>query len=134
MHINMLKKFNERIEYVNVVITEEADENDEYDFPTTVEWTEGPTECKVGDHLPNEQQDKLRSLLSEFSSVFSDRPGRTHLIRHSIKLSDPTPRAQAPYKMPFKLQPQVDAELDRLLEAGLIVESESPWAAPMVCV
>jgi len=134
MHINMLKKFNERIEYVNAVITEEADADDEYDFPTTVEWTQGPTEYKVGDHLPNEQQDKLRSLLSEFSSVFSDRPGRTHLIRHSIKLSDPTPRAQAPYKVPFKLQPQVDAELDKLLEAGLIVESESAWAAPMICV
>jgi hypothetical protein len=134
MHINLLKKFNERIEQVNVVITDEADENDLYDFPTTVEWTEGPTELNVGNQLAGEQQEQMHSLLSDFRSVFSDRPGRTHLIRHSIKLSDPTPRAQAPYKVPFKLQPQVEAELDRLLEAGLIVESESPWAAPMVYV
>ena len=134
MHINMLKKFNERVETINTVITDDVDDGEQCDFPVTVEWTEGPKHFKIGKQLAAEQQQQLHELLNEFSDVFSDIPGRTHLITHTIKLTDSTPRAQAPYKVPIKLQEKVDAELDRLLEAGLIVESESPWAAPMVCV
>lgn len=134
MHINMLKKFNERIETVNTVITDDAEDGDEYDFPVTVEWTEGLKEFNIGGRLTADQQQQLRGLLKEFDDVFSDRPGRTNLITHSIKLSDPTPRSQAPYKVPVKMQERVELELDRLLATGLIVESDSPWAAPMVCV
>jgi hypothetical protein len=134
MHINMLKKFNERVEAVNTVITADAEDGEDYDFPVTVEWAEGPKEFHIGRQLADSQQRQLRDLLEEFDDVFSERPGRTNLIKHSIKLSDPTPRSQAPYKVPVKLQERVDAELDRLLAEGLIVETESPWAAPMVCV
>ena len=134
MHINMLKKFNERVETVSSVIAADAEDGENYDFPITVDWTEGPREFNIGGQLTDEQQRQLLELLQEFDDVFSDRPGRTHLITHSIKLSDPTPHAQAPYKVPVKLQERVDAELDRLLAEGLIVESDSPWAAPLVCV
>lgn len=89
----------------------------------------------VTEHLDETQARELKSLLSDFESVFSDRPGTTTLITHQIELQ---PGARPVHQSPYRLHPEklkaVNAEISQLLKDGIIEESESPWAAPIVVV
>jgi hypothetical protein len=39
-----------------------------------------------------------------------------------------------PYKIPEKLKPEVDKQIQELLKLGFIEESKSPMASPLICV
>ena len=87
--------------------------------------------------VPPEWKDKVTSLLNSMPEVFAQNDldfGHTNKVKHHIKLSDETPfkhRARP-------IHPQdVDAvrkHLRELLTAGIIRESESPFASPIVVV
>jgi hypothetical protein len=81
---------------------------------------------------------KLTALLDEKSSVFHPVPaglppdcGVGHVI-HTL------PRAQPPYRPPYRMSPAERAEVQRqvssLLEKGLIEPSASPYASPVLLV
>jgi len=55
----------------------------------------------------------------------------TRLIRLQ---GDVCPRRQKPYRVPQLFKEEVDCQIDLLLTDGLIEESNSPWAHPIVCV
>ena len=55
-------------------------------------------------------------------------------VKHEIHLTDPKPVKSAPYKQPPDKKAAVNEEVERLLEAGLIHESSSPWASPVSLV
>jgi len=82
------------------------------------------------DHLELEQRGQLSSLLVQFKDVFDDKPGRTTVVEHTIKL--------VPGARPVKLHPEkqraVNTEIASLLEQGIIEETNSPWAAPILVV
>ena len=86
-------------------------------------------------HLNESQRHDLLTVLFAFESVFSNKPGKTTLVKHAITLVDGAkPVHQVPYRMhPDKVK-WVDAEIKSLLELGLIRESCSPWAAPILVV
>jgi hypothetical protein len=44
------------------------------------------------------------------------------------------PKSQRPYRMSPKEQAALKAEIDKMLELGLIVPSDSPWGSPPVLV
>jgi len=70
----------------------------------------------------------VKALLVEFENVFSNQPGQTTVIQHDIEL------IPAPYRMhPDKIR-SVNIEIAELLQAGIIEESDSPWAAPILVV
>jgi len=87
------------------------------------------------DHLQLNQKVQLSSLLNDFRELFDDRPGRTTVIEHNIEL---TPGARTVRQSPYRLHPDklkaVDQEIAQLLEQGIIEESCSPWAAPILVV
>ena len=77
----------------------------------------------------------MTALLDEFSDVFSDVPGRTSLGVHHIKLKpDTKPIRCAPYRWNQEKAKVLKQELDNLLDQGIIEESTSPWASPIVMV
>src|SRR5678815_2764971 len=85
--------------------------------------------------IRDRKRQQLMTLLWEFQHVFGDKPGRTSVIEHRIQLQEGArPIRQAPYRLnPEKLR-LVTTEIEDLLKDGIIEESESAWAAPIIMV
>ena len=58
--------------------------------------------------------------------------GKTDIVSHKIKLKDGVPYTRRMYATPDSLQDEVDRQIAKLLEQGMIEESDSPYAAPIV--
>ena len=67
--------------------------------------------------------------------MFSDKPGRTTLGVHHIELfPDTRPIRCTPYRQSPDKARALQEELSNLLDHGIIEESSSPWASPIVMV
>src|SRR6218665_4000891 len=87
------------------------------------------------DHLVLVQRGQLSSLLVQFKDVFDDKPGRTTVVEHTIKLvPGARPVRQTPYRLHPEKQRAVNTEIASLLEQGFIEETNSPWAVPILVV
>ena len=60
--------------------------------------------------------------------------GRTTLIEMEIDTGDILPIAQNPYTLPLKHHEWVRKEIETLEKAGVIEQSLSPWASPVIVV
>ena len=87
-----------------------------------------------GEELSVCRQEELDAVLTRFESVFSDDPGFTGTVKHTISTTTETPIHSHPYRLCPKWRDQVRNELDSLLRSGIIKESTSPWASPIVPV
>ena len=88
---------------------------------------------------PIDQRTKLEleQLLIRNCDCFAEdeyQLGTTPLITVSIDTGDHPPVAKRPYTLALKHHDWVKAEIDKLLEAGVIRESDSSWSAPTVVV
>ena len=64
-------------------------------------WNEQSKEgAKFGEELTRELMKELQALLNNFSSVFSDKPGRTNMAEHSIITEQTIPVRRPPYRLP----------------------------------
>ena len=147
-HINMLQKYNERPasltlsenEYVYansaIVFDNDLDDNEgltQIEIPP-IECSENYTNVKINNELYECQYKAVQDLLYKFSTVFSDLPGSTEVIEHKIELSDYTPIKLKPYPLPFSSHEVILKEIQNMLNMGIIQESQSPFAAPIVLV
>ena len=73
-------------------------------------------------------------MLEEFADVMQDEPGRTSLMEHRIEAEGAHPVRQSPYRIPYSYRESVQAEMKEMEEKGVIEESMSEWASPMVIV
>ena len=77
----------------------------------------------------------LDSLLSDLSNHFSNSPGLSKVGSCEILLEDGASVVSLPPRqIPVGIREAVKAELDSLLAGGIIVESKSDWASPLVPV
>ena len=84
-------------------------------------------------HLSAPEQRELLQSLDEFAVCFSDDPGLCTLAVHEINLNpDFRPRCLRAYRVPEKLKPQVTAEIQRMLDLGIIRPSTSEMVSPLV--
>ena len=88
---------------------------------------------------PIDQRTKLEleQLLLRNSDCFAEdehQIGTTPLITMSIDTGDHPPVAKRPYTLALKHHDWVKAQIDKLLEAGVIRESDSSWSATIVVV
>ena len=60
--------------------------------------------------------------------------GRTNLVEHNIETSEHPPIKQPPRRIPFSLRPKVETLVQEMLSQGVVKESSSPWASPIVLV
>ena len=87
--------------------------------------------------VPLEWKQRITQQLNNMSEVFAHHDldfGRTDKVKHHIKLSD-----ESPFKLRARpIHPQdieaVQRHITDLLDAGVIRESESPFASPIVVV
>ena len=130
-HVNMLKGYHVRAVVEEVEDNRYADELEE-DIPV---WNEQSKEgAKFGEELTREQMKELQALLNNFSSVFSDKPGRTNMAEHSIITEQTIPVRRPPYRLPQAYKELVKTELDDMLENDIIETTSSEWASPIVMV
>ena len=103
-----------------------------------------PTEVKLHhrvelkDHDASKDTKKhFKELCQTFPEVFStsnEDIGRTNLITMDIDTGDSPPLAQKPYTLPLKHYDWVQQEIESLEQAGIITQSVSPWASPIVVI
>jgi len=92
-------------------------------------------DCGTLTHLTPKQQQELLQLLDKYADRFSDIPGLTTRVEHCAELMPGfKPKRMRAYKVPERLQPEVEHQLKEMLANGIIRESNSPMASPLVCV
>ena len=56
-------------------------------------------------HLSTSEGEEMAALITEFSDLFSDVPGRTNCVHHHVDVGDAVPIKQNPYRVnPHKLE------------------------------
>ena len=90
--------------------------------------------CKLS-HLSPAQRKELLAVLDKYPECFSETPGFCNTVEHEIIVTpDFRPKRIKPYRVPEKLRPEVDRQINGLAELGFIQESKSPMVSPLVCV
>ncbi|KMQ83921.1 polyprotein [Lasius niger] len=84
--------------------------------------------------LASEEQQRLDEFLQ--SEIVGDptRPGETTLTEHRIDVANHVPIKQRYYPVSPKIQEAIYAEVDKMLEAGIIEPSKSEWSTPIVMI
>jgi len=59
-------------------------------------------------------------------------PKVTNLIEHKVQLTETEPVKHKSYPIPYKMQKDVDKEIDDMLAMGVIERSEAPYVSPLV--
>ena len=131
-HVNLLKRWIDRQSSIQDQLwartVEEEEEPLEQYFPTAG----GKSTYPSVTHLTAEQQEDLLTIVPR--GLFQDRPGRTDVITHDIKLTSPGPVRQTATRVPARLIPALKQEVLAMLEMGVIERSRSEWCSPVVLV
>ena len=81
---------------------------------------------------------RVQRLLCNYSDVFSKDSsdvGRTHLVQHSIPVAPGTrPIRHAPRRLGPEKEAEVEKQVQKLQDQGMISPSDSAWASPVVLV
>ena len=89
------------------------------------------------DHLAPDEQKRLENLIRTYADVFALDPGElgtTDVVKHTINTGDHPPIKQPLRRTPFALRSKVDKLVQEMLSQGVIEQSRSPWASPVVLV
>ena len=151
-HVNLLKKYFEREDSVGAVAFEtnsnickhehaeseivEVDPAENIDFLEIGGYVakESVKDVAIGDNLSHEQRAEFMDLANEFQSLFTEAPGTTSLAQHHIKLTSDQPVRSRPYPVPYSLRESLKKDITDMMEMGVIRESSSPYASPVVVV
>ncbi|KAK9739221.1 hypothetical protein QE152_g9202 [Popillia japonica] len=139
--LNMLMKIDDVVKEVEILVVDGGgpplmgrDLIDKFNIC----WPQGKNNfsLEISDILTQNVQNKLHKLLKNYSELFKDNIG---LLRYEkIKLSIPDntkPKFFKPRTIPFAFKTKVEAELQRLEEAGIItLIPNSDWGTPLVPV
>ena len=86
---------------------------------------------------PEQLQHDTKEMLKRNAKVFSKDDmdiGRTNLVKHHIKLTDPAPFKEAYRRIPPQMYDEVKTHIQEMLDLGAIRPSNSPWASSIVLV
>ena len=124
VYINQLKPFKKSdslpCHKVLTILDQKANQEDD---PFIPDHFKGPD-------LSDTMKSELDSALSQFPSVYSNKPGNTTLAKHCIKTSTNSPIWSPAYTIPVNIEAKFKEELDNLIADGIIEESDSPWCSP----
>ncbi len=129
-HLNLLKKWSE----AESVLLATAVSGEEDLGPEVNNKPQSLALAPGGDHLSASQLTDVAKLQAAFADVFSPLPGRTDLIQHHIETEPGVVIRSRPYRLPEHKKKVVQTELEAMLEMGVIEESHSDWASPIVLV
>jgi hypothetical protein len=91
-------------------------------------------DVQISSDLTMDQKHQVRSLLEEYQDIFTEAPGTTHLEEHKIELTTTDPIRVRPYLDPYANWKDVHKEIQKMLDAGVIEPSSSPYTEPVVMI
>ena len=115
-------------------MVEEDDAEEELSELFTCDEHEDYRNVQFSESLTMEQRKQAMDLVDEYRHIFTDRPNTTALEEHKIILTTDEPVRQKPYYLPYSKREAVTSEIQRMLEAGVIEQTVSPYASPIVLV
>ena len=153
-HANLLKKYFEReettVEGAVAVGTGATSIDDAVDCAAKVDEAEGEEvdflelggyvakesieDVTSGPNLTDEQQTEFTDLAKQFTNLFTEAPGTTDLVQHHIKLTSDEPVRSRPYPVPYSMRESLRKDIADMIKMGVIRESSSPYASPVVVV
>uniref|UniRef100_A0AAV2MR94 Gypsy retrotransposon integrase-like protein 1 n=1 Tax=Knipowitschia caucasica TaxID=637954 RepID=A0AAV2MR94_KNICA len=83
------------------------------------------------------QKEQLRHLLDRYVDIFAARDEdctQTGLVQHSIDTGSAPPIRLRPHRLALSKRQLAEDMIHKMLAAGIIEPSSSPWAAPVVLV
>ena len=86
------------------------------------------------DHLNTEEAKKLLNLIDEFQEIFhfeGESLSFTNAVKHRINTKDDSPVYTKTYRYPFCHKEEVQRQITKMLEQGIIRPSNSPWTSPV---
>ena len=95
---------------------------------------ESIADVKTGHGLSDTKRTEFLNLAQEFSNLFTDAPGTTNLVQHHINLTSSEPVRSKPYPVPYSMRESLKKDIDDMMKMGVIRESNSPYASPVVVV
>jgi len=134
-HINLLNKWQSRDELTALVMPESQEITlpHESNVPS-INSDESFQDVAISENLDESQRQQVKKLLLDYSEVFSGIPNRTTAAEHHVNTEGAVPVRSSPYKVPQKLEDEVNKEIERMLDMGIVRQSSSPWASPIVVV
>ena len=137
IHANHLRLFTARVN--SVILENDVDVDFGNIVPASYHDSSRLPSCTLDrstiNHLSEDEQKQLLDLLDEFAECFSDKPGLCTAAQHEITtLPGFVPKRIKPYRIPESLKPEVERQIDGLLQDGIIIPSNSPMISPIVCV
>jgi len=85
-----------------------------------------------------EEKNALEHIIAKFADVFHlpDEPLTvTNIYKHNIQLHDNTnPIYVKPYRLPQSQKKEIQKQVERMLDDGIIEPSKSPWSSPLLVV
>lgn len=84
--------------------------------------------------LSAEQQAILDAVKNEFLASDKAGLGKTTVLKHRIDVGDATPIKQRHHFVSPVIQEALNAEVDSMLERGIIEESKSAWSSPVLVI
>ena len=129
IHVNLLRKYVYRTEYVSVVNAHEWDDDEAMTLvlPRDEDINEQLLGKKTA-HLKPVKAEQMCNLIRGYNSVISDKPDCTDVVVHDIKLK---PNSQPVNQKPYRMSPR-EKEIKTLVEEDLIEESFSEWSSPIM--
>src|SRR6218665_2913818 len=92
-------------------------------------------EAEQINHLSTEQQGHLLTILNKYQDRFTEKTGLCTLVEHEIDLKpDFRVKEFAAYRIPFAYRPEVERQIQDMLQQGIIKPSTSRMASPLVIV
>ena len=82
--------------------------------------------------LSKEQQNEIMRVLDKREEIFTYIPGKTSIIKHKVHLVEDRPISCRPYAFPHAVQGEIQKEMQEMINAGIVRESDSPYASPII--
>ena len=132
-HINLLSKWHNRDEIAALVMPESPEmpltqEREVTQFPLQETWEH----VVISYEISEPQKMQVKKLLREYADVFSRNENVTDAAIHQIDTDDSPTICCSSYKVPQRLESEVNKEIDKKLEMGIIRPSNNPWASLVV--
>lgn len=86
------------------------------------------------DHLNNEEKINLLKMIADYEDIFfieGQQLTFTSVVKHKITTSDESPIHTKSYRYPFCHKAEVQRQISKMLDQGIIRPSSSPWTSPV---